>query len=261
MNQSKVTLSFGVGKGEDGSVVVVVVLRMAAMLLFFLQNAGLTFTVQAYAPYSVSYDVKWTASRPVSRHGHQRQRYRWDNPITLHNKNIHPHLFNVHDDWRSDTIVVDTLPLDEETVQNCLAEFVESDYGTEMFGRHEKAARVGITGTIEFVELCGPHVTLTLRGQFWHRRSFVLGRAAMWLNARIPEITDVVVADMEELQDFEEIIDDITGEILFRKDKRSEDFNGDRATMEYQGLDPDMRGPFPASALGGGAGNSMINPM
>ena len=83
----------------------------------------------------------------------------------------------------------------------------------------------------------------------------------MWLNARIPEITDVVVADMDELQDFEEIIDDITGEVLFKKDKRSEDFNGDRATMEYQGMDPDMRGPFPSSPLAGGGGSSMINPM
>jgi hypothetical protein len=167
----------------------------------------------------------------------------------------------MYDDWRADTIVVDTLPLDEETVQDCLNEFVQSDYGTEMFGCHEKAANVGITGRIEFVELCGPEVTLHLSGKFWHKRSFVLGRAAMWLNARIPEITDVVVADMEELQDFEEIIDDITGEVLFRRDKRSEDFNGDRATMEYQGMDPDMRGPFPQSALGGGPGGSMINPM
>ena len=170
-------------------------------------------------------------------------------------------LFNVYDDWRNDAVVVDQLPLDEETVEMVLEEFVDSAYGEQMFGCHDRAAGVGITGSIDFVELCGPEVTLSLQGKFWHKRSFVLGRAAMWLNARIPEITDVVVADMDELQDFEEIVDDVTGEVLFRKDKRSEDFNGDRATMEYQGMDPDMRGPFPSSPLTGGGGSSMINPM
>ena len=142
--------------------------------------------------------------------------------------------YNIYDDWRSDA-VVDTMYLDEENVLACLEEFVQSDYGTSMFGCHERAASVGITGSIEFVEICGPEVTLSLNGKFWHKRSTVLGRAAMWLNARIPEITDVMVADIEDLQDFEEIIDEDSGDVLFRKDKRSEDFNGDRGTMEYQG--------------------------
>ena len=125
--------------------------------------------------------------------------------------------------------------LDEDNVKECLEEFIESDYGTTMFGCHDRAASIGITGSIEFVELCGPEVTLSLKGKFWHKRSTVLGRAAMWINARIPEITDVVVADLEDLQDFEEIVDELSGEVLFRKDKRSEDYNGDRETMEYQG--------------------------
>ena len=43
---------------------------------------------------------------------------------------------------------------------------------------------------------------------------------------------------------------------LSREDKRSPDFNGDRETMEYQGLDPDARGPFVFSSGGG----SMIRP-
>jgi len=124
--------------------------------------------------------------------------------------------------------------LDEDNVRTCLQEFVESDYGTTMFGCHARAAVVGITGSIEFVEICGPEVTLSLDGKFWHRRSTVLGRAAMWLNARMPEITDVMVADMEDLKDIEEILDD-NGDIMFQRDKRSDDFNGDRATMEYQG--------------------------
>mmetsp|Transcript_23919 Transcript_23919/g.53218 ORF Transcript_23919/g.53218 Transcript_23919/m.53218 type:complete len:216 (-) Transcript_23919:1569-2216(-) len=164
---------------------------------------------------------------------------------------------NIYDYWRSDA-VVDTMHLDEENVESCLEEFIESDYGTTMFGCHSRAAQIGITGSIEFVELCGPEVTLSLNGQFWHKRSTVLGRAAMWLNARIPEITDVVVADLEDLNDFEEIIDEVSGDVLFRKDKRSEDFNGDRGTMEYQGMDPDTRGPFPQSPMG--SGGSMINP-
>jgi hypothetical protein len=163
----------------------------------------------------------------------------------------------MYDDWRSDA-VVDTMFLDEENVEMCLDEFIDSDFGQQMFGCHERPASIGITGAIEFVDLCGPEVTLSLDGKFWHRRETVLGRAAMWLNARMPEITDVMVADLEELKDFEEILDDF-GDVIFRKDKRSLDYNGDRGTMEYQGMDPDMRGPFPLGAMG--SGGSMINPM
>ena len=38
------------------------------------------------------------------------------------------------------------------------------------------------------------------------------------------------------------------------------DFNGDRATMEYQGIDPDVRGPFPPGTGGLRAGGSMMHP-
>ena len=166
-------------------------------------------------------------------------------------------LHNVYDDWRSDA-VVETMFLDEDNVQQCLEEFVESEYGKQMFGCHERPSSIGVTGSIDLVEVSGPEVTLTLDGKFWHRRATVLGRAAMWLNARMPEITDVMVADQEELKDFEEVLDDF-GEVVFRKDKRSPDYNGDRETMEYQGMDPDMRGPFPQNAMG--SGSSMINPI
>mmetsp|Transcript_23737 Transcript_23737/g.51898 ORF Transcript_23737/g.51898 Transcript_23737/m.51898 type:complete len:225 (-) Transcript_23737:423-1097(-) len=165
---------------------------------------------------------------------------------------------NTYDYWRSDAVVIDSMHLDEENVQMCLDEFIESEYGTTMFGCHARAAQIGITGLIELEEVCGPEVTLRLEGKFWHKRSTVLGRAAVWLNARIPEITEVVVANLEDLEDFEEIVDEVSGDVLFRKDKRSEDFNGDRYTMEYQGMDPDARGPFPQSATG--SGGSMINP-
>ena len=166
---------------------------------------------------------------------------------------------NIYDDWRSDA-VVDTMPLDEENVRMCLEEFVESDYGKQMFGCHDLPASYGITGEIDFVEVDGPEVILKLDGAFWHRRSTVLGRAAMWLNARMPEITDVTVSDPEELEDFEQVVDEMSGEVIYVKDKRSEDFNGDRGTMEYQGIDPDMRGPFPQGVGGLRPGGSMINP-
>jgi hypothetical protein len=178
---------------------------------------------------------------------------------TITSRKISLQLANIYDDWRSDA-VVDTLPLDEDNVRMCLAEFVESDYGQQMFGCHDLPASYGITGSIDFVEIDGPEVILTLDGAFWHRRATVLGRAAMWLNARMPEITDVNVADPSELDDFEEIIDDMSGEVIFAKDKRSEDFNGDRGTMEYQGIDPDVRGPFPQGVGGLRPGGSMINP-
>lgn len=168
-----------------------------------------------------------------------------------------PLLFNSYDDWRSDAVVL-TLPLCNANVQTCLDTFLNSDYGTRMFGVHDLPARHGITGQLEFVELDGPQVILELSGKFWHRRETVLGRAAMWLHACMPEITNVRVQDKEELEDFEDIVDEWTGELLGRLDKRAPDFNGDRATMEYQGIDPDVRGPFPPGVGGGG---SMINPI
>jgi hypothetical protein len=165
-------------------------------------------------------------------------------------------LQNIYDDWRSDALA-SVMYLDEDNVQDCLEEFIDSEYGQQMFGCHDRAASIGITGTLQFVELCGPQVTLLLDGAFWHRRETVLGRAAVWLNARMPEITDVSVADMEELRNSEDILDDF-GEVVFQKDKRSPDFNGDRQVMEYQGMDPDVRGPFPQGPMG--KGNSMMSP-
>ena len=67
-----------------------------------------------------------------------------------------------------------------------------SEYGKQMFGVHDMCASNGyvlcvktdrqarrtthalrhgrITGSIEFDELDGPEVLLSLSGQFWHRR-------------------------------------------------------------------------------------------
>eukprot|EP00584_Thalassiosira_punctigera_P005754 CAMPEP_0172534556 /NCGR_PEP_ID=MMETSP1067-20121228/6877_1 /TAXON_ID=265564 ORGANISM="Thalassiosira punctigera, Strain Tpunct2005C2" /NCGR_SAMPLE_ID=MMETSP1067 /ASSEMBLY_ACC=CAM_ASM_000444 /LENGTH=228 /DNA_ID=CAMNT_0013319363 /DNA_START=8 /DNA_END=694 /DNA_ORIENTATION=- len=174
-------------------------------------------------------------------------------------------LFNIYDDWAGDLLSSSqseytydelTLPLDEDSIEQCLEELMDSEYGKTMFGRHDMPASVGITGSVEFDSLDGPEAILSLTGKFWHRRDTVLGKAAMYLNARIPELTSVRVSSPEELSDFEEIVDEFTGAVVGREDKRSPDFNGDRETMEYQGLDPDARGPFVFSAGGG----SMIRP-
>eukprot|EP00542_Grammatophora_oceanica_P001622 CAMPEP_0194059866 /NCGR_PEP_ID=MMETSP0009_2-20130614/70200_1 /TAXON_ID=210454 /ORGANISM="Grammatophora oceanica, Strain CCMP 410" /LENGTH=223 /DNA_ID=CAMNT_0038710585 /DNA_START=97 /DNA_END=768 /DNA_ORIENTATION=- len=164
---------------------------------------------------------------------------------------------NEYDSWILDGISQMALPLTEENVHECLELLMDSDYGAQMFGRHPMAADIGITGSIGFVELDGPEVVLSLHGEFWHKRSTVLGRAAMWLNSCMPEIMQVNVRDREELQDFMDVLDQDTGELLYVHDKRSPDFNGDRGTMEYQGIDPDVRGPFP----GGSHQGIKINPV
>jgi len=66
----------------------------------------------------------------------------------------------------------------------------------------------------------------------------------------MPEIIHVSVMDPDELNDMEEIYDDDTGECIEIIDRRAPDYNGDRATMKYQGIDPDMRGPFVSSLNG-----------
>ena len=101
----------------------------------------------------------------------------------------------------------------------------------------------------------GPFVTLELRGRFWHRRETVLRNAAVYLRQRIPELAEVDVADARMLMDVER--DPDTGEVL--NDWRSPDYNGDRATLEYQGIDPDTRGPFASPSGGFRAGGSIFS--
>lgn len=45
--------------------------------------------------------------------------------------------YNTYDEWRSNSVVIDTLPLDEENVQICLDELMYSDFGHTMFGIHD----------------------------------------------------------------------------------------------------------------------------
>lgn len=172
---------------------------------------------------------------------------------------------NIYDDWSLDLLSTSQSPFtydelqlpycDEDAVKQCLEEFMDSDYGKTMFGRHDLPASVGITGSIELVVLEGPECQLALTGKFWHKRETVLGKAAMYINARLPELTSITVSSPEDLEDFQNVIDEFTGEVLYAEDKRSPDFNGDRETMEYQGLNPDARGPFVF-----GSGGSMIRP-
>ena len=51
-------------------------------------------------------------------------------------------LYNIYDDWRSDG-AVDTLYLDEENVQMCLDEFINSNAGMQMFGVHDLPGMAG----------------------------------------------------------------------------------------------------------------------
>ena len=121
-----------------------------------------------------------------------------------------------------------------------------------MFGRHERAASVGITGEIELVELDGPVVYVKISGAFWHRRDTVLENARTYLLAEIPELIDVDVLNPDDLLD--EVTDEETGVTEYRQ---SPDFNGDREALKYQGIDPDIRGPFTEPAGGFRPGGSI----
>lgn len=60
---------------------------------------------------------------------------------------------------------------------------------------------VGITGGVDFVEMDGPSVVISLKGRFWHTRTAVLERVGNYLTQRIPEIIDVSIEDPWQLTD------------------------------------------------------------
>ena len=89
------------------------------------------------------------------------------------------------------------LELDEETVLGVLSA-CRQEIGT-LFGYTAENRGVGITGGVDFVEMDGPVVVLSLKGRFWHERSTVLDRVSAYLQGRIPEIIDVIVEDEWQL--------------------------------------------------------------
>ena len=89
------------------------------------------------------------------------------------------------------------LELDEETVFRVL-QACRQEIGT-LFGYTAENRGVGITGGVDYVELDGPAVVLTLKGRFWHERTTVLSRVSNYLQQRIPEIIDVTVEDEWQL--------------------------------------------------------------
>ena len=121
--------------------------------------------------------------------------------------------------------------------------------------RWEIACAVGITGAVELDSLDGPIVLVKLSGRFWHKRATVLRNCRTYLMQRIPELSDVDLADPDDELDL--IYDDETGELA--EDRRAPDWNGDRDALTYQGIDPDMRGPFPGNVGGLRPGGSIFS--
>jgi len=93
----------------------------------------------------------------------------------------------------------DSLVLTEENVELALDE-ARNTLGT-LFGNSDQNREVGITGDVELVDLEGPTVILRLTGRFWHKRSDVLDRVANYLRSRIPEIFEVEIEDISQLDD------------------------------------------------------------
>jgi hypothetical protein len=50
---------------------------------------------------------------------------------------------------------------------------------------------VGITGEIEFTDVDGPSIVISLRGRFWHATDTILMRIESFVKQRIPEVISV----------------------------------------------------------------------
>ena len=68
-----------------------------------------------------------------------------------------------------------------------------------LFGYSAENRGVGITGGVDYVDLDGPMVLISLKGRFWHERTTVLDRVSNYLIQRIPEIIEVNVEDPWQL--------------------------------------------------------------
>ena len=100
------------------------------------------------------------------------------------------------------------LVLTEENVEAVLVD-CRKELGT-IFGYLEENRGVGITGTVDFVELEGPTVVVELKGRFWHEKTLVLSRIASFIQARIPECVEVIPSDPSQLSDEDARVDTAT---------------------------------------------------
>ena len=98
---------------------------------------------------------------------------------------------------------VEEMYLCDENVEKVL-EGAREDMAA-VFGYAADSQKVGITGTVELVEIEGPVVIIRLGGRFWHKRSDVVQRVANYLIERIPEICDVEVEDVAQLDDADKL--------------------------------------------------------
>ena len=89
--------------------------------------------------------------------------------------------------------------LTEENAKAVLEECT-LELGT-LFGTNAESLSVGITGGLEFVELSGPMIVISLTGRFWHQRSVVVDRVSKYVLDRIPECVDVEIVDAAQLDD------------------------------------------------------------
>ena len=84
-------------------------------------------------------------------------------------------------------------------------------------------ASLKMSGDVRCASIDGCDVTLRLVGMFWHSRRVVYDLAANYLQARIPEIADVVPFSDANLDDAR---------------TQAPDFNGDRQEIERLGHEP-----------------------
>ena len=98
---------------------------------------------------------------------------------------------------------VEEMYLCDENVEKVL-EGAREDMAA-VFGYAADSQKVGITGTVDLVEIEGPIVIIRLGGRFWHKRSDVVQRVANYLIERIPEICDVEVEDAAQLDDADKL--------------------------------------------------------
>jgi hypothetical protein len=89
--------------------------------------------------------------------------------------------------------------LTEENVNIALAR-AKTELGS-VFGNSAENVGVGITGNVELASLDGPCVVLRLTGRFWHKKADVLARVAAFVVNAIPEICDVSIEDVAQLDD------------------------------------------------------------